>query len=155
MKILNPPIQSLSFLEFWVQITELLGDSHGSINPKTKTTQQLFSNFDDQLGLLKEVIVNSYAANKCRHVKDQIDINLVLDVLGVTAFELKLKHADDLLDIELLEEICWLICEHYLHFVETPKALELSETTDINAETITAKVLSLPKTKIRMANSKF
>lgn len=153
MKTHNPRMSGLSFLEFWSSITEKLGDSHGSIDPKTKTTQQLFSNFDDQLGLLKEVVIDSYRANKCHHVKDQIDVNLVLDILGIKAFELKLKQADDLLDIELLEEICWLICQHYMHLVKMPKAAGVSNNIKACNET-TAQVLSLPKTKIRIANSK-
>lgn len=148
MKIPNRPVQPLSFLTFWVFITEKLGDSHGSINPNTKTAQQLFSNFDDQQGILKDIITRSYADNKCRHIKDHIDINLVLDILGAKAFELKMKQSDDLLDIELLEEICWLICQHHAHFVKMP------ELRTVTANTSLATVRSLSTIKIRLANNK-
>jgi hypothetical protein len=154
MKSSHLPLQTLSFLEFWVLITEHLGDSHGVIDPKTKTTQALFSNFDDQLGLLKSVVSDSYTLNKCHHIKSPINVNYVLDILGNKAFELQMKQADDLLDIELLEEICWLICQHYAHLIEFPEFNREDESRASDPNATSAAIISLPKTKIRIANSK-
>lgn len=154
MKSNNLPSQTPSFLNFWILITEHLGDAHGVIDPKTKTTQALFSNFDDQLGLLKNIILESYALNKCHHIKSPINVNIVLDILGDKAFELHLKQADDLLDIELLEEICWLICQHFSHLIEIPTFNRNSGIGDSELRDTSADIISLPKAKIRIANSK-
>jgi hypothetical protein len=154
MKSDHLPLQTVPFLDFWVSITEHLGDAHGVIDPKTKTTQALFSSFDDQLGLLKNVILESYALNKCHHIKSPLNVNTVLDILGSKAFELHLKQADDLLDIELLEEICWLICQHFSHLIEIPVFNRRREMDESNLGNTSANIISLPKTKIRIANSK-
>lgn len=154
MKSSQQPTQTVSFLKFWHLITDNLGDSHGSIDPQTKTTQQLFSTFDDQLGLLKEIIIDSYSLNKCHHIKSHIDVNSVLDILGKKAFELHVKQADDLLDIELLEEICWLICQHYRQSISMPVFVKKEHDEQLAKTRDKAKVFSLSKTKVRIANSK-
>lgn len=140
-----------NFLDFWVFITDQLGDTYGLVNPKVKTKKELFNEFDDQHGLLKEVLLQCYRLNKCHHIKSPIDINLVLDVLGEKAFELQLKQADDLLDIELLEEICWLISQHYSTYISTPT---FSKDESKDEALSSSVVISLPKTKIKIANSK-
>ena len=148
MKTSSQLSQSVSFLKFWFFVTEQLGDSHGSIDPNLKTAQAFFSHFSDQQGLLKEIIIASYSLNKCRHLKDSIDVNLVLDLLGQKAFELKIMHADDLLDIELLEEIGWLISQHFAQFIDIPT---LNNSTD-KCDNTASPIISLPRAKIRRAN---
>lgn len=142
------------FLTFWCLITKNLGDAHGSIDPNIKTSQQLFSTFDDQLGLLKDVVIDSYSKNKCHHIKSNIDVNIVLDTLGAKAFELTLKQADDLLDIELLEEICWLICQHYGHLILMPEFNDVENEHKASTTLSKATIFSLQKTKTRLANNK-
>lgn len=150
MKTPKSHSQSVSFLDFWCLITDNLGDAYSSIDPQTKTAQQLFSDFNDQLGLLKQVISDSYTLNKCHHLHSHIDINSVLDILGTKAFDLQVKQADDLLDMELLEEVCWLVCQHFGQLIVMPKIKNSNQKLGPTE----AKVYSLIKTKTRIANNK-
>jgi len=135
---------ALSFIGFWQLVASELGSSRLKINDKTNSIQHLVDCNSDPKDYLKKAIQQSYKRSNCHHLRDTVDLNAVLDVLGETAYTLQNQHADDLLDIELLEEIAWLISERYPnHLAITPPVLREEPT-----------VISLSKTKIIKANSR-
>jgi len=136
----------INFIQFWGFIASELGDSQCRLNARANRLQELFSSSSDHRPFLKDVIEKSYRRSKCKHLKDHIDLNIVLDVLGETAYLLKGAQADDLLDIELLEEICWLACQRYPNHIDIPEAANSEEHDK-------ATVVSLPNVKIRIANN--
>ena len=136
--------KALSFIGFWQFIATELGSSRLKINSKTNSIRHVVDCNSDPKDYLKKAIHQSYKLSNCHHLRDAVDLNAVLDVLGEAAYELQNQHADDLLDIELLEEIAWLIGERY------PNQLKLEPS----ALPEKATIVSLSKTKIIRANSR-
>ena len=112
--------EPIKFIEFWRFIAKELGDSQCLLNPQANRIKDFLDSDNDYRSFFKDVVAQSYVRCSCHHLKDTIDVNVVLDVLGETAYSLQGAHADDLLDIELLEEICWLICQQYPRHIEHP-----------------------------------
>jgi len=136
----------LSFMDFWLLIAYQLGNSHIKLNPHAKTIADFINPSSDAKDHLKSAIKESYKRSRCKHLKDQISINIVLDILGETAYNLQHDKRDDLFDIELLEEIAWHISDRYKHH------LQLNVPTPQKNKK--AKLVSLPDYKIRLANTK-
>lgn len=146
--------ETIKFVEFWRFIAQELGDSQCRLNPKANRIKDLMASNSDHRSFLKDVIAQSYARCGCHHLKDSLDINVVLDVLGETAFSLQGENADDLLDIELLEEICWLTCQQYSRHIEMPQLPpDFEESNKHKKRAQLAPVVSLPNVKIRIANT--
>ncbi len=167
-----------SFRRFWSFCAEELGSARLQVNSQSSCLEEFcgLSQFD--VTLLKDVLKQSYKRSKCKNLDSAIDLDATLDVLGETAFSLQGKHAADLLDIELLEEVGWCVNAIYRkdgddgslgkiqsnidsneHSYSSQKnsrheslTLELSRTSkDTNNS---AQVLSLKLSKLRRANSK-
>lgn len=138
--------KALSFVDFWQSIASELGSSRLRINTKAPSIRYFIDGNSDPKDYLKNAIEQSYKRSNCHHLRDTIDLNAVLDVLGETAYQLQGLEADDLLDIELLEEIAWIISERY------KSLLGLKEKASAHPEDAT--VISLLKTKILQANSR-
>ena len=143
--------ETIKFVEFWRFIARNLGNSQCLLNPHANHIKDFLASNSDHRGFLKDVVAQSYLRCGCHHLKDSLDVNVVLDVLGETAFSLKGAHADDLLDIELLEEICWLICQHYPSHIEAPELP--SVLINSKKEGDRAPIVSLHNVKIRIANT--
>ncbi len=141
--------EKIKFIEFWRFIADELGDSQCLLNPRANHLKNLFASESSHQNFLKDVISQSYARCRCRHLKDTLSVNIVLDILGETADSMRGEMADDLLDIELLEEICWLICQRYPMHIEIPKLTPLDQGTPEPAT-----IISMPNIKIRIANNK-
>lgn len=107
------------FILFWSFIALEIGAHRLSINPTAKQPQELFAANSVHPDFLKQLILDSLK-NKSDSLKQPIDINHVLDLLGETAFKLRANGSDDLYDIEMLEEIAWLIGERFSHLL-TPR----------------------------------
>jgi len=134
----------VSFLDFWNTVATELGSSRLKINPNAGSIHRFIDCNSDHKEYLKKVIQLSYKQSECNHLRDNVNLECVLDILGETAYQLQGQQADDLLDIELLEEIAWLISERY------ESSLKLA-TTNQHAHT---PVISLDKFKIRRSNAK-
>jgi len=139
---LNMPI---SFMAFWQFMACELGSSRLRINNSAKSIREFIHTGSDHKNYLRDVIQQSYKRSHCHHLKAPINIDIVLDILGETAYDLQGKSCDDLLDIELLEEIAWHIGERFSQHIELPSKAQKSKTAD---------VVSLPGAKIRRANSR-
>jgi len=133
-------------MDFWLTIASGLGNSRLKLNRKASSIHRFIDQNSDHKDYLRQAIQQSYKLSRCSHLRDPIDLNCVLDILGEIAFELEGARADDLLDIELLEEIAWLIGERF------QQSLELDVTHDDQATT-GSKVISLDKVRIKRANS--
>lgn len=132
------------FLDFWIFIDSKLGSSRLKINARANSIHEVLARGSDHPQYLKDVITQSYKRSQCHHLQAPINVNYVLDILGETAFELQGKQCDDLLDIELLEEVAWHIDERYGQSIE----VQLTESSP------KADVVSLPRAKIKRANSR-
>ncbi len=152
----------LSFSEFWQTIANELGNSRIKINPQAESIKQFLRADSDHKEFLRRLIHQSYKRCHCYHLNARFDVNIALDVLGETSFNLKGNKEDDLLDIELLEEIAWLISQHYEHRVNMPESLLIntSEASDEHSSMTASEngsigktpIISLSKRKIRIAN---
>lgn len=138
---------TLSFLEFWLVAAQELGDARLKINPHAKSVKRLLAANSDHREFLSAIVQQSYQRSRCQHLRDAINLNTVLDILGETAYSLKGQQADDLLDIELLEELAWIISQRYLQHIDMPPCPQ----PDYVGKT-DAKVVSLDKVKIVQAN---
>lgn len=138
---------TLSFLEFWMVAAQELGDARLLINPQAESVKKLLAANSDHREFLPGILQKSYQRSRCQHLRDEINLNVVLDLLGETAYSLKGQQADDLLDIEFLEELAWIISQRYLQHVDIshcPQSID-NRITD-------AHVVSLDKVKILQAN---
>jgi hypothetical protein len=112
------------------------------------------------------LIQQSYKRCHCYHLKARFDVNVALDILGETSYTLQGNKEDDLMDIELLEEIAWLINQHYGQAIEMPDSMlsdihneEKGEERDLcepgsnkASSKKSSPVISMTKLKIRRAN---
>jgi len=144
--------KALSFTRFWQFIASELGSSRLKVNPKASSIQRFVDRSSDPKDYLKNAIHQSYKLSNCHHLKDVINLNAVLDVLGETAHQLQGQKADDLLDIELLEEIAWLISERYIDIIDLGQNVATEKSTTLPKR---AAVISLSKAKIVKANSRY
>jgi len=109
--------KSPSFMDFWLTIASGLGNSRLKLNRKASSIHRFIDQNSDHKDYLRQAIQQSYKLSRY-----------------------------DLLDIELLEEIAWLIGERF------QQSLELDVTHDDQATT-GSKVISLDKVRIKRANS--
>jgi len=152
----------LGFSDFWQTIANELGNSRIKVNTEAESIKQFLLPDSDHKEFLRKLIHQSYKRCQCYHLNARFDVNIALDVLGETSFSLKGNKEDDLLDIELLEEIAWLISQHYAHKVKMPASLlknAVEEAGDQRPDasrdslpTTKTPIISLSKRKIRMAN---
>ena len=140
---------ALSFSSFWWTIASELGNSRIKINPKAESIKQFLKSDSDHKDFLRKLIQQSYKRCHCYHLNARFDVNVALDLLGETFFTLTGNKEDDLLDIELLEEVAWIINQHYPQHIEMP----LSMLTQDNSEH-SKSVISLSDQKILRANQK-
>ena len=136
-------IDPLEFKEFWTYIGRELGNSRLRINPKAKDIHNFIDPSNDAKEYLKHAIKESYKRSDCTNLRSKINVNLILDILGETAYKLRSNHRDDLFDIELLEEIAWHISDRYQHCLVIKK---ISESC--------GQIVSFPDHRIRIANSR-
>lgn len=148
--------KSLSFIKFWGFIASELGSLRLSIDTSSKRLETLFQANSAHPKYLRTLIEESLA-NRGGNLTQTIDLNKLLDDLGATAFTLRSNDNDDLFDIELLEEIAWLISTHFSsHFSSslggnnsTPIPATRDKTKDNNPQ-----VISLQRYQIIKANKK-
>lgn len=134
-----------SFIEAWCFLSDNIGSSRLPINRKANDIHQFIIAQDDQLGFMKQVIRDCYQSCKCNHLQSPVNIETILDVLGETAYQLTQQDKDDLVIIELLEEIGWLLVEAYgQHLKHTQQT-----------QNTWAEIISLPDHKMRRANLQF
>ena len=141
------------FVEFWLHVASELGTSRLHINRRAKSIKDLIHRNSDAPTYLHDAIRKTYKASKCQSLNSPICLESVLDILGETAYILQGEQADDLLDIELLEEIVWVICNQYVNQISCllNSGGEYHQTS--KAEQPQCKIVSFPNYKIRKANS--
>lgn len=94
---------------------------------------------------LKNIVASSLENGKGK-LNQPINLTLLLDSLGESAWRMRTQNCDDLFDIELLEEIAWHIATRFPHLIEMPI---ISDTT---CEQPQHKVLSIQQYKILRKN---
>jgi len=150
----SPNITPVSFLGFWQFIAKELGNSRLKVNVNANAIHDFLITNGEQKAYLRDAIKQSYKHNQCHHLGSPISITSVLDILGEAAYELHANRQDDLFDIELLEEIAWLISQRYAdHFEIETLSGTAKPPTNINGDA-SSNVVSLPKAKIRRANAR-
>ncbi len=143
-----------SFLGFWHLVATCLGDGRLRILKNAEALEQLLAPNSDHRDFLRDIIITSYFECDCCSLDDSVDVNTILDVLGEAAYELQARNADDLLDIELLEEIAYHIQQHFPHKIKLPESVLPSKHDKASAKKRHAAVYSLNDRRIRQANAK-
>jgi hypothetical protein len=170
--------KTIIFSEFWNTIASGLGNSRFKINLKAESIKYFLDPESDHKDFLRILIQQSYKRCRCYHLNARFDVNVALDILGETSYTLQDNKEDDLMDIELLEEIAWLINQHYGQAIEIPNSMlssmlsvdDPSEERDnehdlcqLSSNKVSASkassrkagpVISMSKLKIRRANRK-
>jgi len=145
--------KSLSFIDFWSFVSSQVGNCKLDINASANHLDHLFPEHAAHPEYLKSMIISTLT-NRHGKLNQNIDLNVVLDALGDTAFHLRQRANDDLFDIELLEEIAWHIAERFHHLVNIPAGAEFIEASGHSilpnthvsgARRATASVVSLNK----------
>lgn len=90
-----------------------LGQARLHLNANASSLNTLILERSDVRTYLHRAIKSSYRASHCQNLASPISLEAVLDILGETAFQLQRDRSGDLFDIELLEEIAWLICDRF------------------------------------------
>lgn len=111
----------VTFLQFWTYISQQIGNNRLELNLSAKSLQDLFIKGSIHPEHLKKLVTNSLK-NKQGTLDQKINLHQLLDDLGLTAYTLRQGDADDLFDIELLEEIAWHISERFSRSL-TPKTV--------------------------------
>ena len=155
-KLTNLETPGIQFIEFWLAIASELGTSRLRLNPEARNINELFDRNSDAQLYLQTIIKRSYKANRCQHLRSSISLASILDLLGETAYQLKGEQADDLMDIELLEEIAWLSCNRYTLQLQQLISEQPADEPDHKTgkiKSVRSRVVSFPNYKIRKANS--
>lgn len=150
----NASADPVQFIEFWNLIATELGSSRLRINSSATTIHELIGRDSDARIYLRDAIKKSYKLSKCQHLKSPISVVAVLDVLGEAAYELQGEKADDLFDIELLEEIAWLISNRYPPDWFTSEYNRSLGQRQVADKTKSSQVVSFPNHKTRRANTR-
>jgi hypothetical protein len=156
--------KTIIFSEFWNTIASGLGNSRFKINTKAESIKYFLDPESDHKDFLRILIQQSYKRCRCYHLNARFDVNVALDILGETSYALQGNKEDDLLDIELLEEIAWLIDQHYGQAIEMPDSMLVDGHSEERylcqpssskiSSNKAGPVISLSKLKIRRANRK-
>ena len=146
---MRKPTQStldpVEFRHFWKFIAQQIGDSRLTLNHAATQIEHFLQLDCDPKNCLRSVSIESYRRSNCKNLNSPIDLNVVLDVLGETAYSLRGQSRDDLFDIELLEEVAWHIANRYSQQIQ----IERSEQYPADA-----KIISFPDYRIRKANTR-
>ena len=145
----NQRIDSLDFSKFWQFIAKNLGDSRLLIRGEANSIDSFLAPNSDHREFLREIIITSYFECNCCSIDDSVDINKILDVLGEAAYQLQGRNEDDLMDIELLEEIAYLIQQRFLYLINIPQ-----NTKSPQSKESMAAIVNFSNKKIRRANAK-
>ncbi len=136
------------FLAFWLIIAAEIGAHRLSINAQAKRLKELFNATAVHPDFLKKIILDSLK-NKSGSLKQSIDLNHVLDLLGEAAYQLRNNGLDDLYDIEMLEEIAWHINARFPHLIATQnpasKTAQKAAKSPSKAAKKSAIILSMKK----------
>lgn len=146
----------VSFISFWQFIAKELGNSRLKVNTAADSIHDFIVTGGEQKAYLRDAIKHSYKTNQCHHLGSNICLTSVLDILGEAAYQLQSNKQDDLFDIELLEEIAWLISQRFADHFETKKNAHAMNSAKLSNKTnraLSNNVTSLPKAKIRRANA--
>lgn len=108
-----PLSKQILFSDFWLLVASELGDARLVLNKDAKTISGFINKNSDVRAYLHTAIKQSYKLSRCDNLHSPISLEHVLDILGETAHQLQQSALGDLFDIELLEEIAWLICDRY------------------------------------------
>jgi len=155
--------KTIVFSEFWQTIASGLGNSRVKINRKAESIKNFLDPESDHKDFIRILIQQSYKRCCCYHLNARFDVNVALDMLGETSYTLQGNKEDDLMDIELLEEIAWLINQHYGQAIQMPDSMlsdnhsgakcQEKESCQLSSSKA-GPVISLSKLKIRRANRK-
>ncbi len=137
------------FSDFWEGVAHDLGNSRLRIYKQANCIKSFIDANAGTPEYLKSAIRCSFKLSNCKNLSSPISLEAVFDILGETAYTLQGQKADDLLDIELLEEIAWIISNRY----KTQLQIFTDDSQHEQAENSNTRILSFPKYRLRKANS--
>ena len=143
---------SVHFGEFWRGVAADLGNSRIRISRSANSIREFVDKDSDCKRYLYKLIAKSYKLSRCQHLESPLSLELVLDLLGETAFALQGDERDDLFDIELLEEIAWHITSRYSLEIKFILARQGRICSPDHKKQSNAQIVSFPNYKIRRSN---
>lgn len=144
--------QSIKFIDLWLLVADELSHARLHLNPQAATLETFIRTRSDVRSYLHRAIKTSYKASQCQHLQSPVSLEAVLDILGETAFNLQNDKSGDLFDVELLEEIAWLICDRFTSQVR--EIVRQSSARHPANQKNGAQIVSFPDYKIRKANAR-
>lgn len=143
--------QNVAFADFWLMVAHEVGDARLHLDENARTLDEFIHERSDVREYLHCAIRDCYKSSACQNLRSPICLESVLDVLGTTAWKLQKEAHGDLFDIELLEEIAWLICDRYAS--QITELVARSAAWQPDADTRPAQIVSFPDYKIRRKNA--
>lgn len=110
-------IKSPSFSDFWRTVCDQLGDHRIAINSCAEGKRDLLNAESLHPDFVKELVYACFDRSQ-KTKKHRVDVSALLDHMGILAHGMRESYSDDLLDIELLEEIAWVINTHFPHCID-------------------------------------
>lgn len=141
----------VAFADFWLMVAHEVGDARLHLDENARTLEEFIHERSDVRDYLHSAIRECYKNSACQNLRSPICLESVLDVLGNTAWKLQQEPHGDLFDIELLEEIAWLICDRYASQITELVARSAAWQPSSNSRP--AQVVSFPDYKIRRKNA--
>ena len=149
-------VNAVGFKAFWLSVSMELGQARLHLDEAAQCLDGFIQEHSDVRTYLHRAIKRTYRESRCQNLDSPISIECVLDTLGEAAYELQTENSGDLFDIELLEEIAWLICDRYAdqvtELVARCKAWQCPDKA--TSESTPAQIISFPDYKIRRANAR-
>ena len=143
-------LRSVSFLDFWTIVATELGHARLHLDTQASDLNGFILERSDVRTYLHRAIKRTYRESHCQNLNSPIVFECVLDVLGETAFQIQQDKSGDLFDIELLEEIAWLICDRFSD--QVTQLVARCQAWTPAPQRNSAKILSFTDHKIRREN---
>lgn len=133
-----------TFRDVWCFLSEQIGECRLLVKRNANNLNAFLKAQENNPGFMRQLITETYKRNQCANLDSSISIEIMFDVLGEKAAELKQTQKDDLADIELLEEIGWHLQQRY----------PFKKPSKNKPENQSAKVICLSTIKTRIQNSR-
>jgi len=149
-------VQCPSFGDFWGTVCDQIGDHRISINSSAESKQDLLDAESLHPEFVKELVYACFERSQ-KSKNHRVDFCALLDHMGSLAYCMRESYSDDLLDIELLEEIAWVINTHFPYCIDSSvlaRQLDSHDLIESSIERTTPTVISIKNYRSKSANQR-
>ncbi len=147
-------LQSPSFSDFWGTVCDQLGDHRIAINCCADSKRDLLDAESLHPEFVKELIYACFDRSQ-KTKQHRVDFCMLLDHMGILAHGMRESQSDDLLDIELLEEIAWVINTHYPYCIDSnllARQLDARDLLESSRQPETSEVIPIKRYKSKTSD---